>query len=331
MLFETVSPTSSGQTYIYEANPYLNAPFNILYKNDNLGTGIVNTGLFLYFVQGTIQSQDFTFSESIPNRVYSINNNNINNSDVWLYSLDSNGNLDVLWQQVPAVANSNVIYNQSQNRNIYQINTRAGDQIDLVFGDGSFANIPQGNYRLYFRTSNALQYKITPDEMQGVVIPVNYISASGRVETINITASLQYTVANATTRESLDDIRQKAPQQFYTQNRMITGEDYNILPYTLFNDVLKIKAVNRTSSGISRYLDVIDVTGKYSSTNIFAQDGMLYKDNITNTFSFDYNTLNDIYRVIYDQVQPIASAPETQQFFYSEYPLITLTNIYWNK
>jgi hypothetical protein len=78
-------------------------------------------------------------------------------------------------------------------------------------------------------------------------------------------------VANATTRESLDDIKQKAPQQYYTQNRMITGEDYNILPYTLFNDILKIKAVNRTSSGISRYLDVIDVSGKYSSTNIFAQ------------------------------------------------------------
>lgn len=330
MSFESVSPTSSGQTYIYEANPYINAPFNILYKNDNLGNGSVNTGFFLYFVQGTLQSQDFTFAESIPNRVFSVNTNNINNSDIWLYSLDANGNLDILWEQVPAVANTNVIYNQSQNRNIYQVNTRAGDQIDLVFGDGSFANLPQGNYRLYYRTSNALQYKITPDEMQGITIPVNYVSASGRVETINITASLQYTVANATTRESLDDIKQKAPQQYYTQNRMITGEDYNILPYTLFNDVLKIKAVNRTSSGISRYLDVIDVTGKYSSTNIFAQDGMLYQDNFTNTFSFDYNTTNDIYRVIYDQVQPIAEAPETVQFFYQNYPLITLTDIYWH-
>lgn len=330
MSFETVSPTSAGQTYIYEANPYINAPFNILYKNDNLGNGSVNTGFFLYFVQGTLQSQDFTFAESVPNRVYSVNTNNINNSDIWLYSLDSNGNLDVLWEQVPAVANTNVIYNQMQNKNIYQVNTRAGDQIDLVFGDGSFANIPQGNYRLYYRTSNALQYKITPDEMQGIIIPVNYVSASGRVETLNITASLQYTVANATTRESLDDIRQKAPQQYYTQNRMITGEDYNILPYTLFNNVLKIKAVNRTSSGISRYLDVIDVTGKYSSTNIFAQDGMLYKDNFVNTFSFDYNTTNDIYRVIYDQIQPIAQAPETTQFFYSNYPLIALDNIYWH-
>jgi hypothetical protein len=330
MTFESVSPTSAGQTYIYEANPYINAPFNILYKNDNLRNGSVNTGFFLYFVQGTLQSQDFTFAESIPNRVYSINTNNINNSDIWLYSLDSNGNLDILWEQVPAVANTNVIYNQSQNRNIYQINTRAGDQIDLVFGDGSFANLPQGNYRLYYRTSNALQYKITPDEMQGVIVPVNYVSASGRVETLNISASLQYTVANATTRESLDDIKQKAPQQYYTQNRMITGEDYNILPYTLFNDILKIKAVNRTSSGISRYLDVIDVTGKYSSTNIFAQDGMLYRDSFTNTFSFDYNTTNDIYRVIYDQVQPIAEAPETKQFFYADYPLIALNDIYWH-
>ncbi len=330
MNFEVVSPTSTGQNYIYEAPPALNVPFNFIYRNDGLGNSSNNTGYFLYFVQGALQSVDFTFEESIPNRVYSINSNNINNSDLWLYSVDANGNLDRLWAQVPAVANTNVIYNNSTNRNIYQVNTRAGDQIDLVFGDGAFANIPSGRYRLYYRTSNALQYKITPDEMQGVTISINYVSSAGRIETINITASLQYTVANASTRESLDDIKQKAPQQFYTQNRMITGEDYNILPYTLFSNILKVKAVNRTSSGISRYLDVIDVTGKYSSTNIFAQDGMLYRDNFVDTFSFDYNTSNDIFRVIYDQVAPIARATETQQLFYADYPLITLDNIYWH-
>ena len=331
MPFEMVSPTSAGQPYIYEANPYINAPFNFLYKNDNLGNGSVNTGYFLYFVQGALQSQDFTFAESVPNRVYSINTSNINNTDIWLYSLDSNGNLNTLWEQVPAVAATNVIYNQSTNRNIYQVNSRAGDQIDLVFGDGSFSNIPQGSFRLYYRVSNGLQYKITPDEMQGVVMPINYVSSTGRVETITISASLQYTVANSSARETLDDVRQKAPQQFYTQNRMITGEDYNILPYTLFSDILKIKAVNRTSSGISRYLDVIDVTGKYSSTNIFADDGILYRDPFLNTFSFSYTTTNDIYRVIYDQVAPIAQAPETTQFFYANYPLIALDNIYWNR
>jgi hypothetical protein len=330
MSFEMVSPTSANETYIYEADPKLNAPFNFLYRNDNLGNGSNNTGYFLYFKQGELKSLDFNLAESIPNRVYSVNTNNINNTDIWVYSLDSNGNLDILWEKVPAVANTNVIYNATSNKNIYQINSRAGDQIDLIFGDGSFANIPQGNFRIYYRVSNGLQYKITPDEMQGVVIPINYVGAAGRVETITITASLQYTVANATTRESLDSVKQKAPQQFYTQNRMITGEDYNILPYTLFNDILKIKAVNRTSSGISRYLDVIDVTGKYSSTNIFSQDGMLYRDNTTNTFSFDYNTTNDIYKVIYDRIALIAQAPETLQFFYAHYPLLDLTDIYWH-
>ena len=330
MNFEVVSPTSTGKTYVYEAAPKLNVPFNFLYKNDGLGNNSNNTGYFMYFVQGTLQSVDFTFAESIPNRVYSINTNNINNGDIWLYSVDTNGNLGQLWNQVPAVANTNVIYNNSTDRNIYQVNTRAGDQIDLVFGDGAFANMPNGRYRLYYRTSNGLQYKITPDEMQGVSIAINYLSATGRVEVLNITASLQYTVANASTRESLDDIKQKAPQQFYTQNRMVTGEDYNILPYTLFSDILKAKAVNRTSSGISRYLDVIDVTGKYSSTNIFAEDGILYRDSYENSFNFDFNTTNDIFQVIYGRVAPIAQATETKQLFYADYPLISLNNIYWH-
>lgn len=330
MNFEVVSPTTTGETYVYEAAPSLNVPFNFIYKNDGLGNNSNNTGFFLYFVQGSLQSTDFTFEESVPNRVYSVNSNNINNSDIWLYSVDANGNLDQLWTQVPAVANTNVIYNNFTDRNIYQVNTRAGDQIDLVFGDGAFANIPNGRYRLYYRISNGLQYKITPDEMQGITVALSYVSQTGRIEVLNITASLQYTVANATTRESLDDIKQKAPQQFYTQNRMVTGEDYNILPYTLFSDILKVKAVNRTSSGVSRYLDVIDVTGKYSSTNIFAQDGILYRDNFIDSFSFDYNTTNDIFRVIYGQVAPIAQATETKQLFYADYPLISLTNVYWH-
>jgi len=330
MSFEAVSATMLDENYIYESNPYLNAPFNFLYKNDGLGNGSPNTGFFFYFKQGTLQSIDFDFAESIPNRVYSINTNNINNSDLWLYSVDSNGNLDTLWSQVPAVASTNVVYNNTLNRNIYQVHTRAGDQIDLVFGDGAFANMPVGRYRLYYRTSNGLQYKIVPDEMQGLIFSIPYVSQAGRIENLIVTASLQYTIANASTRESLDDIKLKAPQQFYTQNRMVTGEDYNILPYTLFSNIIKVKAVNRTSSGISRYLDVIDVTGKYSSTNIFSQDGILYRDSFSNSFNFDYNTLNNIYRVIYDRVVPIIQAVETKQLFYADYPLIELLNVYWH-
>ena len=328
--FEMVSPSSVGKSYIYESNPRPNSSFNLLYKNDNLGNGSVNTGFFLYFKQGELKSIDVNFRESIPNRVYGINVNNINNSDVWVYSLDSDGNIDKLWEQVPAVGNTNVIYNKSVEKDIYQVVTRAGDQIDLVFGDGSFANIPQGLYRVYYRVSNGESYKITPDEMQNVIVPINYISRNGRTETLTVRASLQYTVANASARETLDEIRQKAPQQYYTQDRMVTGEDYNILPYTLFSNILKVKAVNRTSSGVSRYLDVIDTTGKYSSTNIFAQDGMLYRDPFVQTFSFDYVTRNDIYRVVNNQVKPIAAEKETLQFFYSFYNTIAVSDTYWH-
>lgn len=328
--FEMTSPTSAGKTFIYESAPRQNQPFNLLYRNDNLGNTSTNTGFFTYFKQGELKSLDFTFQESTPNRVYSVNVDNINNTDIWLYSLDAQGLPNAVWTQVATVNNTNVIYNKSTNKSVFQVNTRASDQIDLVFGDGSFANIPQGNYRLYYRVSNGADYKITPDEMQGIVVPVNYISRSGRIETITIRASLRYTVANASSRETLDEIRQKAPQQYYTQDRMVTGEDYNILPYTLFSNILKVKAVNRTSSGISRYLDVIDTTGKYSSTNIFADDGVLYRDPFVTTFSFDYNTRNDIYKAIYNKVKPVASAQETLQFFYSKYPTIVITNAYWN-
>ena len=46
---------------------------------------------------------------------------------------------------------------------------------------------------------------------------------------------------------------------------MITGEDYNINPLSATTNVSKIKAVNRTSSGISRYFDLTDPSGKYST------------------------------------------------------------------
>jgi hypothetical protein len=329
-VFEIVSPTSSGEGILYEVAPRPNLPFNLLYKNDNLGNSSINTGFFMMFKQGSLRSADVAFTESIPNRVYSVTIDNINNNDIWVYRLDADGNPIELWEQVPAVNNTNVIYNQSNVRSIYQVATRAGDQVDLIFGDGAFSNIPQGNFRIYYRVSNGLDYKITPSEMQGIIVPINYVSRTGRIETITIRGSLQYTVANATSRDTIEDIRQKAPQQFYTQNRMVTGEDYNILPYTLFNDILKIKAVNRTSSGISRYLDVIDVTGKYSSTNIFCQDGMLYRDSIIATFNFDYNTTNDIYKTMYNQVVPLVQQKEMLQYYYANFPLISVSNILWN-
>ncbi len=316
--FEIVGATSADKLYIYEKSPAPTNAFNFLYRNDNQGNESNNTGYFLYFKQGELKNIDFTIRESLPNRIVSINFDNINNTDVWLYSVNSNGTLGEQWIQVASVNNVNVIYNNQSDRNLFSVSTRANDQIDLVFGDGSFTNIPIGTYRLYYRVSNNLTYKITPDEMSSVTITIPYKGRTGRAETLTIRSSLNYTVTNAVARETLEEIRTKAPQQYYTQNRMITGEDYNILPYTLFSNVLKVKAVNRTSSGISRYLDVVDASGKYSSTNIFAQDGIIYQESSNEQVKFQFTNSIEVNYIVQNLIKPLIRKVYTKHLYYSE-------------
>jgi hypothetical protein len=329
--FEIVSPTSVNQSYIYEVPPSPGRPLNILYKNDNLGNASNSTGFFFYFKQGSLQNQDFSLAESIPNNVVSVNVDNINNTDVWLWSLSTAGSLSTQWSQVPSVVGTNIIYNNNAAKQSFQVSSRANDQIDLIFGDGTFASIPQGNFRTYYRTSIGLGYKITPDEMQNIRINIPYISRAGRVETLSIVASLKYTVSNALPRESVTDIKTKAPQLYYTQNRMVTGEDYNIFPYANFNTISKVKAVNRSSSGISRYLDVIDSTGRYSSTNIFADDGILYQESISSNFNFVWSTTGDINRIIQNQIVPKIENKSMLHFYYDNFYRFILSDFYWHK
>jgi hypothetical protein len=48
-------------------------------------------------------------------------------------------------------------------------------------------------------------------------------------------------VSNALARETLDEIKQRAPARYYTQNRMVNGEDYNNFPFTQYNSISKAK------------------------------------------------------------------------------------------
>ena len=79
MDFEMVSATSANESYIYEKTPKPTQTFNILYRNDNLGNNSNSTGWFMFFKQGTLATLDFTITDSLPNRVVSVNVNNINN------------------------------------------------------------------------------------------------------------------------------------------------------------------------------------------------------------------------------------------------------------
>ena len=84
---------------------------------------------------------------------------------------------------------------------------------------------------------------------------------------------------------------------------MVNGEDYNNFPFTQYNSILKSKALNRASIGTSRYLDLVDGTGKYSSTNIFAADGALYEENTLPAFQFTWLTSNDINDAITNKIE----------------------------
>ena len=333
MPFEVVSSTIKGQPYVYEPSPKADGAFNIMYKNDQLGYGSANTGYFFLFKQGNLIAQDFNLAERVTNRTVNINVEGVNNQDRWLYQLDDVGAIAGEWQWVPNIYTAATTAGVQSVSRVFSTTSRANDQITLNFGDGVFAEIPVGAFRCYVRASNGLEYIINPEEMASVVITVSYTSRTGRPETVTFTCSLQLPVSNAQSRESIEEIKQRAPAAFYTQNRMVNGEDYNLFPFTQYSSIIKSKAVVRSSIGTSRYLELIDATGKYSSTNVFASDGALWKQNELPSFTFSWLTLNDIASVISTDLSDAIQEPGVLQFYFANFirPSLTPTGVSWNQ
>ena len=325
MPFEAVTSTTVGQSYVYEPPPKPNGIFNILFRNDQLGFASANTGYFFLFKQGVLQNQDFNLADRVSNRTVDINIEGVNNTDVWLYQLDNVGSIATEWIDVPSVYGAAAEQTAPGSRPLFSVSSRTNDQITLNFGDGVFSDIPVGTFRNYVRASNGLQYIINPQEMQSVSIPISYVSRSGQLETITFTCGITTPVSNAQPRETLNQIKANAPARYYTQNRMVNGEDYNNFPHTAYNSILKSKALNRASIGVSRYLDLVDNTGKYSSTNIFSSDGALYQNYSLPSFQFTTQTTNETNNVILNQVQPLLGKSQAQQFYYAQYPRADLT------
>ena len=331
MVFEAVSATSQDKTFIYEPSPAPNSMFNVLYRNDRQGYASANTGFFFLFKQGSLEDTTFNLGERISNRVVNVNIEGINNEDTWLYQLDAEGNIEAEWEFVDNIYSGAVEQLAPEDRKYFAITSRTNDQINLNFGDGVFSSIPVGLFRTYVRSSNGLNYIIDTDELQNVTIAIAYVSRTGRNETLTLSCALTQPVSNATNRENIDAIKQRAPARFYTQNRMVNGEDYNNFPYTLYSTIIKSKAVNRSSIGTSRYLDLVDITGKYSSTNVFASDGLIFENTEVPSFTFTFIDQNDISDVIVNQVEPVLSGRGMQEFYYQNFirPNLATLNLDW--
>ena len=329
MGFEVTSATFSGQNYVYEEPPKIGNSLACVYRNDGRGTSSPTTGFFFNFTQGSLNTGTFTISQPSTTESVDISSSGINNTDVWLYRLDSNGLEADLWTPVPDFEGNNIIYNSLAKsiRNIYSIASRVGDAISLNFSDGTFGNLPVGTFRTYYRVSNGLSYTINPSDIRSIIVAIPYVSITGQLETLTITLNLASSVSNSDSAETNASIKANAPANYYTQNRMITGEDYNISPLSVNQQVMKVKSVNRTSSGISRYFDLLDPTGAYSSTNLFADDGVLYFEKYTTKSKFSYITKIDIQGIIYNTVFEILARVPLRNFYYDNFNNYELTSL----
>lgn len=282
MGFEIVNPDIAQDGVIEERHPNPQESRFIIYRNDGNGFASPDTGFFMMFKQGTLKFDDYLFSTPLESRVQEIDVNDINELDVWCQQITDEGVVQQEWTKVPTA--QNIMYNSvsQQIKEIFSVVTRDGDQVSLRFPDSASGTIPRGTFRIWYRVSNGLSYTIKTTDMQNKTITYSTRGAQQSVNetsSLQISFSLQYQVQNSQSQETIDQIRIRAPQTYYTSNRLITGEDYNIGPMSQGgNLVKKAKSINRTYSGHSHFIDINDPTGKYQNTNIFADDGVMYRD-----------------------------------------------------
>ena len=242
-----------------------------------------------------------------------------------------------MWKKVENVYADAYLQTEGSVRRIFAVASRFNDQVSYTFGDGVFSEIPVGTFRAYVRAGNALTYTIDPNEMQNLSVTISYISRVGRTETLTLGLELQTPVSNAQARETLANIKQRAPSRYYTQNRMVNGEDYNNFPYTLYSSIIKSKAINRSSVGVSKNLDLLDPTGKYSSTNSFASDGGMYQNSTNGTALLTINSSGDIIAFLTGTLAALLDSNRAKQYYsqnYTRYNVNTQSGdgvVYWQE
>ena len=332
--FEIVSSSINNSETIYESDPVNGSGLTYTFRSDGSGDSSNNTGYFFLFKQGGLQYTDFTVDSATTNFIKPINVSNINNSDITLYKLDEFGQIIERWTQVPALTGNNAIYNSlsKTERNIFNVVTKADDNIDLVFGDGNFSNLPLGNFRVYYRVSDNAKFSIQPADVQNVQIAVPYIDRNGAQQTVTFTMSLKASVYNSAASESNDSIREKASQVYYSQNRMITAEDYQVVPLSASQEIIKVKSVNRSASGISRAKEILDPTGAYSNVSVFAEDGIIYREESIQQFSFTFTGRNVIQSVIDNNIEAKLKEAYSRHFYYLKYDTKDISSLSatWN-
>lgn len=300
---------------LIERTPNPNAAMHLLHLQDGAGNSSPRTGLFAFFKQGTQQQETFLIDTPVENQTFDLAAANVTQDDVWVQTVNDDGSVLADWTKVPAVFTDNITFNSLplDERNIFSVVTRDEDRVTIRFSDGRFGNAPVGLIRITYRTANGESFTIRPQEIENVRIVCPYTTRNGSERNLTLTFTLFDTLANSTPRETEEEIRRRAPLVYATQNRMVSGEDYNTFPLQT-NLALKIKAINRVYSGHSRFNDLHDPTGTYSDVTTYGEDAMLFREE-RNVYAEVPNTLNRTPRQIIDiHVLPMLRSREVMRF-----------------
>ena len=332
---EIVSCDFTNKKVVLEDAPDPNGNFGMLYRNDNLGIDSPDTGFFVLFKEGTLANADFLIDTPIENQILDVSIDNINESDVWLQNISETGIITKEWYKVDNLVGNNIIFNSLQKniRKIFRVVTRDNDQISIKFADGRFGDVPTDIIRVWYRTSSGQAIIARPVDVVEKRVSIPYITKTGETETLTLLLSLQNTVSNSSVSQGIADIQLAAPLVYATQDRMITAQDYSVYPYSTAANIKKIRAINRTHSGHSRYNDINDPTGTFKDLDIFSDDGFIYKENKENRSTILLPSSKTTSEIADVDIATYIRNEETINFYYDKFPIKTAitSGITWNQ
>ena len=318
MTFEVCNGDFEDGGTFFERTPNPDSAFHIYHRTDGSGNASPSTGFFMLFKQGELLRQTFAILTPSENQIIDLDTPSVNQNDVWVQTVSDNGSLITEWKKVPALFSENITFNSlpTTDRNVFSVVTRDDDRISVRFSDGRFGTAPVGNIKVWTRTGNGKRYQIRPQDIDRQKVAVPYTNRRGVLKTLTLTFSLQQSVTNSVPRETDEQIRRRAPQVYASQNRMVSGEDYNSFPLQS-NIATKLKAVNRVYSGHSRFIDLADPTGTFQDTDVFADDGIFYFEDDDQYLETSVGTTRSPAEIITRNVNPVVNKQSVANYAWS--------------
>lgn len=272
-----VVPIDIDENGPFERAPDINAQFNIVYASDGRGDGSDFTGFLMLVKQGTLFKTEISILQPTENRRIELNNINVNDTDIWVYRVDDNGNIIENWSRVENLNEDNLYFNGESTRKKYEIDTLENDRIAIQFGDNGFSDAPVGDFQIWTRTSANEILNIPKNQIVDQSMSFGYITSTNIQQSMTLTFSLTSGIQNNSPSETIEHVRQSAPATYYAQNRMVNGQDYNTF---MLKDqtILRLRSINRTFAGQPKYIEWNDASGKYENIKLFGDDLVMFED-----------------------------------------------------